>query len=515
MARFYCWVQVLPHPNRTRAYNSIMRLLQNAGKRLADVVSGGEVTRLGDERHALYAYLKESSREIERLKEDVGWLRIGESQGTQDRQKVRNVCRYEFQRGNPFVKGAIKLMTEFCFEQGVDGPASDDKKIQDALTTFWSAPDNQESLFATVAQHRASNQLLVDGDYFIMVRTGGEVGKHTAVRYMPASYVIDIITDPLDVTRVLYYKCAVPSLKWDSETDSQKPSDDRKVVFYRDIYNIDEKNDALFTYLGARAEKDAFLQHITVNAIEAADFGWPEPAVSLPWFQMHKETAQDQATTSKATAALMTILKVDASSSAIDTLRDELRDRGQYADGEANENVTAQINLMNQQAELSVNRASSRAGEAEANSRMFRMAGDVGVGLPLHYQGDPDNAGLATARTMDRPTLVHMRAYQSVWIDAYRKLFDFVLLRANIKPPYQYDIPAPRIARQDISEAGPFIIDAYDHGLLTRGQASSSSLDILGFDDIAREQEALEEEMEAEEAEPTVLEEEQAAESGW
>jgi len=493
-----------------------MRLLQRSLKRLADAATGGELSRLNGDLYNTRLQLKESSREIERLKEDVGWTRLSQERKAEDRQVVRDNCRYQFQRGNVFIKGALRLMTEFCFEQGIDGPVSKDKRpaVQAAIDDFWWAQDNQSALFSTVAQHRASNQLLVDGDYFAILRGGAEGDKRTAVRYMPAKYVIQPIIDPFDLTRVLYYKCHIPDLEWDDTENNWREKGTKKVVFYRDIFNTEEANDPLHDRLGNKAEKGAHLLHISINAIDAGGFGWPEPAVSLPWFTLHKRTAEDQGTVSAATAALMNVLKVDASSEAIDTLRDEVRDRGQWADGEANENIAAQINFLNAQAELSVNRASSRAGEAETNSRMFHMAGVVGLGIPLHYSGDPDNAGLATAHTMDRPTLVHMRAYQSIWIDAYRKLVDFALARAGIKDA-QYDIPAPRIARQDISEAGKLIIEGYDSGLLTDAQAVSSVLDLLGFDDIAGELQAREEEMAAEEAEPTVLEEERAEESGW
>ena len=498
-----------------------MRLLQGVQRRLANIASGGELDRLSKGIATAHRRIKESDRELERIIEEAreGWVRVDDEQQVRNRQRVRDNCRSAFQRTDTFIKGALRLMTEFCFEQGIDGPISNDPRpeVEVALNEFWNDDSNQESLFCTVAQHRASNQLLVDGDYFTRIQLGATKNdRRTAVRYMPAKYVISTITDPFDLSRVLYFKCKIPELEWNDAESRWESNGAKRVVFYRDIFNADPANDPLHDRLGSKAEENAYLLHTAINAIDAAGFGWPEPAISLKWFRYHKDIAGDQATISKATAALMNVLKVDATSSDIDTLRDELRTRGQFEDGEANENVTAQINLMNAQAELSVNRASSRAGEAETNSRMMRMGGGVGLGVPLHYQGDPDNAGLATARTMDRPTLVHMRAYQSVWIDTYRKAIDFALLHGNgIEKPL-YDLPAPRIARQDISEAGKLIMDSYDRGLLTDSQAAASVLDMLGFDNVGRELEARAGAMEAEEeAEPTALEQEELEESSW
>jgi len=496
-----------------------MRLLQRSLKRIANAATGGELDRLSNSLDGAYIRLKEQNREIQRAIDDAreGWIPLGGDQQIQNRQNMRDLSRQAFQRSDVFIKGALRLMTEFVFEQGIDGPISTDERaeVQVALDGFWNEDSNQEALFSTVAQHRGSNQLLVDGDYFAILRGGADTDKRTAVRFMPAAQVVDIIRDPFDLTRVLYYKCVVPQLKWDSTKNNWGTETDSKTAFYPDIFNIDPNNDPLKDRLKSHVEKDAHLLHIAINAIDAADFGWPEPAVSLPWFRRHREIAQDQATISKATGALMNVLKVDATAADMDTLRGDVESRSQWADSEANENVTGQFNLLNQQVELSVNRASSRAGEAETNSRMFRMGGAAGLNIPLHFQADLENANLATARSMDRPTLVHFRAYQSVWIDAYRKLIDFALLRLGIKDP-QYDVPAPRIARQDISEAGKLIIDAYDAGLLTVNQSAASVLDMLGFDDIAKELAAREKEMETEEeAEVTPLEQEIIEGSSW
>ncbi len=490
-------------------------------QRLADAWSGfgGGFTRLDNDMATVVSYLQESNQELERAIEDLreGWVQLKEGGADTNRQKMRDRSRFAFQRGDTYIKGALRLTGEFCFEQGIDGPVSSDDRteVQEALDAFWHDPTNQSTLFSTVAQLRASNQLLVDGDYFTILRTGTESDSRTAVRHMPAVQVVDMITDPLDLTRVLYFKCSVPILEWDKDKLRWHEDHKFKTIFYRDIFNTEEANDPLKDLLGGRAEPDAYLHHTVINAIDAADFGWPEPAVSLPWFDRHKRGAQDQEAISKMTAANMSRLKVSGTASDINAVANQIRARGQRKDGEFNENVAGQTTITNDQVEVEINRASSRAGEAETNSRMFRMAGGVGLGIPMHYSNDPENANLATARSMDRPTLVHLRAYQSIWIDTYRKLIDFHLKQHGIEDA-KYDIPAPRIARQDISEAGKLIVDAYDRGLLTANQAVASVLDLLGFDDIANEIEIREDEMDAEdEAETTPLEDEVIGESGW
>ena len=114
------------------------------------------------------------------------------------------------------------------------------------------------------------------------------------------------------------------------------------------------------------------------------------------------------------------------------------------------------------------------------------------MGVGLHYLADPENAALATTRSMELPILRRCQAYQALWVEIYRCLFKFVLEHAGKDPlAVQYELPVPRMVEPDIQGVSNAIATLYDRHLLTPEQAGARGLELLGFDDVGREIEAL------------------------
>ena len=492
-----------------------MRLKQFLG----NIATFGELGRLQETNarmgRNIGAALAEYDRELERAKQDAaqGWVKIEGGRAQTNLDTIRANCRQMYQYTDPMVKGAVNSYTKFCFQQGIDGPSSENEPTQAALTAFWGAQDNQQTFYSTVAQYRRSTQLLLDGSLFVMLRLKPG-NKDVAVRYLPTDYVEDIITDPLDGTRVLYYKAMIPQLAWsDSEAQWGQADEKTKTVFYRDLFNTDAANDPLEGRL-ENVEKDCWVQHVAINAVDDAQFGIPEPATSVFWFEQHKKLAEDQATLSRVRASIATQLKVVGTATQVADMRTTIEGRSQNTATTDQENLSGQFNVLNQFADLELKAFGTGSADAWTNSRIFRIKALAGMGgLPLHFLSDPENANLATALSMERPALETFRAYQAIWVDAYRKQCDFALVRAGIVEPL-YDIPVPRILAPDLPSIGGVINDSYELGLLTQRQASSWLLDFLGFDDVAEELAALETEK-TEPAETTKPAELLEEESEW
>ncbi len=483
---------------------------------LGNAATFGELGKLAESnaslRQDLNVALAEYDRALERTKQETreGWVNLEEKDALAN---IRANVRQMYQYTDPLVKGAVNAYTKFCFQQGVDGPVSDEEKTLEVLTAFWGAPDNQQTMYSTVAQYRRSTQLLLDGSLFVMLRLKSEGG--VAIRYLPVRYVTDIITDPLDGTRVLYYKSYLPEKVWDATEQRWEDTGKPKVIFYRDLFNTEVNNDPLDGRL-SNVEEKAWVQHIAINAVDDAAMGIPEPATSAFWFGEHKHLAEDQATLSRVRASIANQLKVQGTAAQISSLQSTIEGRSQNTASTAQENLSGQVNILNQFAELELKAFGTGAADAWTNSRIFRIKALAGMGgLPLHFLSDPENANLATATAMERPALESFRAYQSIWVDAYRKQCDFVLDKAGIDDP-TYDIPMPPVLALDVAAVGPFVLDAKADGTITSRQASIWTLNALGFDDVPKELKEVEneaEELEAEEApEPAEVMEE---ESEW
>ena len=450
----------------------------------------GEADRLQDTNTALVGRILEYDKLYERWREDQKWNKVGDD--ADDLATERQKARAAFAGGDSFVKAATLLMTYFCFGQGIDGPVAGtdengepNETVQAALDDFWMAPDNQQTMFSTSAQHRRSNQLQLDGNIFVMLRVSG---KQTSVRYIPCGQVTDIITDPTDGSRVLYYKTEQPILQWNNDSLTLDEGKDTKTVFYRDVYNTAPDNDPLNGQIEG-VEENTWVQHTPINAIDDGAFGIPEPAAGLSWLALYTKIAENQATVSESTAALMNRLKVQATDPQIDTFKTELEATSQ----DPNQRLPGAWNVIGPNTQLETARASTGASDARTDARTMLIPGMANWGFPLHFVSDPENANLATATAMERPALERLRGYQSVWIDAYRKMVSFALRVAGLEHEW-FDIPMPRILAPDLQQIGGVVRDAYADGLLTQRQASGWLLDFLGFDDVPAELEAIDEE---------------------
>ncbi len=461
-----------------------------------NLVTGGQYTRfLRDAQEqrddlAALAYLRESSTFLyERAKEDLAWQNMAKDATrylTVDREDKIEWARRAYET-DAFAKRAVQLKTDFCFGSGIDGPRAktapgenDDPNFA-VLSDFWNDPGNQAALFSAPMQAMRSNQLQVDGGLFLLlfVRPGGAV----SVRPFGATIVKKIVVDPEDATRPLYYACRVSDYQFDATAGGLKSVDGQsRWVYYRDFRNTDPLRDPLEGQVPV--DPDVYMMHVPINCIRDGAFGESELLTSLKWLNAAKMIADDQATISKATAALMNRLTVNTkSASALSNLRQSLQSTTDS--GGPKTPLAGSMNIMSDGVTLETSRSSTNAPDAWQNSRMMRLPAAVGVGMPLHYLGDPENANLATARVMDTPALKTLEAYQSLWRSIYVDLFTFALQARGLDADaVRYDIPLPVFVEADLAGTAAAIMDALDRGLVTFLQAAQRIMELLGLDDI-------------------------------
>lgn len=427
--------------------------------------------------------LLETSRDLARLKEDLGWRQLGTSEASavQDLPLLRTLCRNAFQQTNSFVKDAVLLLTAFAFSQGVQCPSSKDEATQAILARYWDEPSNRQSAFGQLTQLRRSNQLLLDGSLFYLHRV---LGSEVRVRYVSVGQVKEIIADPEDGARVLGYRLEVSRPRWDGQrlVADGAPT----ALYYRDIENTLPTADPLEGKVPW--ERDAYLLHAAINQLDDTGWGVPEPAASLKWYRLAKDLMEDQAAISAASARLMNILAVSAEGdpAAVKSLLEEM---GQDALG--NEFSAGGINVMSPTLTLTQQRASTGAADAHLNGRELRMGGAAGMGLPLHYLADPENANLATAESIERPVLERLQTYQLVWMDTFFRSCRLACAVAG-KPQAEFDVQMPNIMQVNIT--GSDVTQAADAGYITRKRAATWWLDALNVDNPEQELEELERE---------------------
>ena len=465
--------------------------------------------------------LSEASRLVERAREDSKWTNLSADQkGGADaipREKAIPLARWAFSGGCPFTKAAVWNKTNFAFGTGIDGPTGPEPESNQALQilrAFWRERSNQSAMFSTLRQYERSNQLLCDGDLFLLLFVDA-TGAVRVRRYDPLR-IASIVPDPEDPSRPLYYACKYQKQELNVKTGQLRQASGAKqeLRYYPDFQNTEPEADPLYSVVhgegvddnyrmtgnGDEKQANVYMMHVPINRVRESGFGVSEVAASVRWFLASKRIVEDQATISAATARLMNQISVAGTASDLTSLAATIKDSIGDASDELNEGGMSQgaMNLMPEGMELKSDRASSRATDAWQNDRMMRIRGAAGTGQALHYLADPENASLATTRTMELPVLRNFEGYQALQIDMIRNLCDFVLLQNDIDPlTAEYDIPAPAMIQPEVGPAAGALMDAGDAGYLTREWVSRGLLQLFGSDDLHTDLKAIADEAEA------------------
>jgi len=447
---------------------------------------------------------------VERAMEDATWQKMGQTERAA-RWGLSRAEEIEWARGafktDPFVKRSVWTATEFAFGNGIDGPQGEDPEGKDieVLLDFWSDVRNQASMFSVIRQYERSNQLQVDGDLLLLLTLpkAGEKGPVQVRRLSPLPFV-EVISDPDDASRALYYSALQTTQILDKAQGKLVPTGAQKVVYYRDFLNDDPATDPLADQIDA--EDGVYILHTPMNRIADSGWGTSDVICSIKSFREARKIADDQATIGRATAALMNKLVTEGTPAQLTALQQSLAST--TAAGGPLPPLPGAMNVMNPETKLEVNRASTNATDAMENGRMMRMAGAAGMGWALHYvTADPANANLATSTAMELPQLKHALAYQSLWMGIYSQLFDFVLRHSKQQQaePVKYKIPMARMVEPDVAGQCDALLAACEAGRITGKQASQRLLELFEVDNIPQALAEIEEDEQAgQQADPQI-----------
>ena len=451
---------------------------------------------------------------IKRAQEDVTWLKLAANSraaSTLPREVKLEWCRTSYLTDS-FAKRSVQVPSEFAFGSGVNGPigrigvdvATEDEAPLQLLRSFWHSKLNQKLMFSLPMLLLRSAQLLVDGSAFFKMFPDQPNGKPMQIRRYPTGLVDHIVSHPEDSSRPMYYACKVVEREFDENSANYLDHGTWHWEYVRDCSNTDENDDPLYAQLAGNLREynndEVFMLHISINNIEDCEFGEPDIITSLKWLAGNKMISEDQATISRASAALMNILQTKTTGqNALAGLQQQIESTTSDGSTVASPRppMPGGVNIMSDGLEMKSNRVTTQAQDAWQNSRLMRIPAAAGVGLALHFLADPENASLATTTSMELPILRHLEAYQSIWRSAYREMCDFALTWAGYDPEeVLYDIPMPQILESDIAKVAAAIIDGEASGFLTLDQAAQRFMEVLNLDNIPDRLKELKQELE-------------------
>lgn len=381
----------------------------------------------------------DSYRMLRRELEDVGYYLLNAKIGDIDLKPVQREKFYrralKYYLEDPLVLRAVDMQPTYVFGRGLPRPESTNPLVQGAIDTFWDDEDNKLSLTTFKAQFSRAIELQLQANiYFVIFETseGLKVGT------LPHEEVVDIVTDPENRLRPIWYKRRYQEQVYDFTSGGYHPAGDPKVIWYQDW-----KHEAPRGFKpspgkdGANAIAKGKIFHVKVGSTGEMKFGVPQIQRILDWAKAHNEWMRARVAISKAAAQFAWERKLKTGSDpnrVMSIARDWASSQhqsltgatGEWGDNDAMSSPRyASMLTTNEGVEYNFKGgAQTGSSDAAQDQKMFRSQISAGTGLPQHFLGDEGSANLATATAMNEPVVRMMECVQEMWEDIFRQILD-------------------------------------------------------------------------------------------
>lgn len=436
------------------------------------------------------ASLKEALDDLEMQlfrAEDMKWLRVTGSDENREfspeaREQMNKLALYYWIK-NPLAGRAVETMTHYTFGRGVTIRGTDDTRCTEVIEEMLADDDNRAELFRHQAQEMTSNELQVFGNIFLVFFPKLSDG-HLKVSSIPDQEIRDVILDPQNYHRPLYYKRLGVGREYDFEAHAYNDTGG-SWVYYPDWKNPDTSN--------ASEEADnAFVYHMRVNCMSRMKFGISELYRSMDWLKAYNRFLENWASITASLARFAWKKKGKGGPAWV--AQEKARLESGLVGGTTENNPPAAAGstfIESMGSDLQPIKTQGMT-TGPADGRHLRLMHCAATGIMDHYFGDPSTGNLATATAMELPMLKMFESRQQLWIDAYSDIVSYALEQAGIpKKDQQFEVSMPPIVQKDAAATITALVDAVTlkaggnkDGLLPMEVASRIALETLGVDDV-------------------------------
>lgn len=361
-----------------------------------------------------------------RTLEDIGWINVSLQQGDQAQligegfKKMLRTCRLYYVK-NPLAGHWVHLTTDFVFGEGVSKPKAkkESPKTQEVIDKFWSDPDNKKALTSYQAQRLLSNKLQYEGNLFFVLFDDEE--GDVRIRILNTEEIADVIRDPDDRMRPVFYKAAKHEQKYSFFSDAYEISM-TKYLYYQDI---DNHNPDDYNIPDEKRLKGAVVYHIKINCDINDKFGIPELYRGIDWIKAHKDMAADLATLIKSLSTLAWRKKVKGTPTQVTSLRNAAQAKTDLTNPAKIAGSTQYENEAIDTTAISTPTGGAVIGEKGLKQMTLMVC--AAAGIFYHYFGDPETGNLATTTSMELPMIKKFVAYQKLWEAIYSDILEYVI----------------------------------------------------------------------------------------
>ncbi|HPI02313.1 MAG TPA: hypothetical protein PKZ78_00610 [Candidatus Goldiibacteriota bacterium] len=351
----------------------------------------------------------------------------------------------------PAYKHAIELDKAFVLGSGVQKPQSNNPIVQYCIDDIWDDSENEETFSGYNAMTRQIDLMQGTGETFYLIYVNESTGKSIIRVAQDSTKIKNIITAPGDRDKILFYEYELTLHKYDfkahryvdtnktifvpcitaSDEDLASALEDGKALKTMDYGYNRKTSTRLYGYLGAY-----------YRGIKGGLRGLPPYRTTYKWVEALKQIVAAAATIAKAKSKIAWKLSLTEGAGktamagikkSIQALESDLSlanvtpaDASTMIENKKKGTYEAVDNKLNQQ------------GYRDTQTMIMQQLAS-GFDKSEHYFGNPENANLATATSMELPVLKSFENIQNLFAATVTKVLKFAVWK-------RLDALTPRVA---------------------------------------------------------------------
>jgi hypothetical protein len=376
---------------------------------------------------------KERLWELELALEDRGWVRETTLAALEFSrygvQQLIRICRI-YGIKNPIVKRGAEICELYVFGRGIEIRSEDDT-ANNTIQVFLKKNDAEMGHNGLAQKEK---DIRTDGALYFGLET--DVKGNVRVIMIDALEIMDVICDPDDTAKPLYFKRQWNRLTFSPETGRQTP--EPQICWYPSLETINDGTPIPSTMGGIPVNKEMPVLRVSAGG-SPAKWRWPVPPsyAALDWARAYKDALEDYASVRRTLARFALMVETKGGPGAIAAYQAFLTTT--FADNNGTQieknppPVVASAHVSGPGNQVQAFKSAGAQSSPEETRRLLLMAA-AADGLPETFYGDASTGSLATAVSLDRPTELKFTAIQRRWKHTIRMILEYVLMVSKTTP---------------------------------------------------------------------------------
>lgn len=343
--------------------------------------------------------------------EEPGWLQLGGT-GNKDtditNHRTMGEEAWKAYLFHPLARRQADFLTAFIAGDGF-GISANDQEAQPAIDAFVEDPANRFD----ESSEELARRFEIEGEIFaVLFQQNGKV----ILREIEPAEIEEIITDPDDVTKPLWYQHRFTRQKWVLSGYETTTVDQ-----FIPALGASDADLAKVTIDENKAVRDRVVCHLKFGAVSNRKRGVSPLSSHIAWLRRYTNMLRIREDNNRARSSWVWDVKVEGDAGAVNAVRSK----------HAKPPRTGSINVHSDKETWTAQSPNVGAGDAKDDLRAVLLMSVAGSGLPEHaLTGDASNGNFASSKVQDMPMLKLIGSRQKKWRTFWGLIFGYVLAAA-------------------------------------------------------------------------------------